>query len=355
MQDRWDVLVVGAGMAGLTAAAALAEAGQTVVVHEARDRVGGRARSVPAANGTIDLGATWYWPNEPLTRSLVARSGLTPFTQFRDGDALFEPTEKGAQRLNGDPLDGQAFRLADGTQQLALELVRPLPPGALRLNEPATAVTVTDDGVEIDTSSGRTRGTCALVAMPPALAVEQITFTPDLPRRLREAAEQTAVWMGGVIKAVAVFDDPFWRSSGLSGSAISYAGPFREFHDHSGPDGAPPAIFGFAPALHFGTSRTEEVAQAFQHQLVRLFGAQAGQVRSLHIADWNRETFTQPQHPATGAAPPFGTSDFQQPLHGKVHWASTEIATSYAGHIEGALHSGLRAADAIKAQLSTLF
>lgn len=57
--DRFDTIVVGAGVAGLTAAKLLVNAGQRVVVLEARDRVGGRVWT-DRQNGRItDLGASW--------------------------------------------------------------------------------------------------------------------------------------------------------------------------------------------------------------------------------------------------------------------------------------------------------
>lgn len=57
--DRVDTIVVGAGVAGLTAARLLSRNGRRVVVLEARDRVGGRVWSVREGGVTTDLGASW--------------------------------------------------------------------------------------------------------------------------------------------------------------------------------------------------------------------------------------------------------------------------------------------------------
>ena len=53
------LIVVGAGVAGLTVAGAATEVGAEVVVLEARDRIGGRTWTAPFGPGAIDLGAAW--------------------------------------------------------------------------------------------------------------------------------------------------------------------------------------------------------------------------------------------------------------------------------------------------------
>src|SRR6478672_2773426 len=63
-----DVCVVGAGYAGLTAALRLHQAGKSVVVLEARDRIGGRIWTTPLADGTpIDRGGGWLAPEFGVT------------------------------------------------------------------------------------------------------------------------------------------------------------------------------------------------------------------------------------------------------------------------------------------------
>lgn len=64
----YDVIVIGAGAAGLAAAAELAEAGRTVLIIEARDRLGGRAFTVDSRRGSampIDLGAEFVHGRSP--------------------------------------------------------------------------------------------------------------------------------------------------------------------------------------------------------------------------------------------------------------------------------------------------
>jgi len=81
-----DVVIVGAGLAGLTAARALERAGRSCLVLEARDRVGGRTLShrLPAGD-IIDLGAQWIGPGQDRIAALVAELGLHPFAQHCAG------------------------------------------------------------------------------------------------------------------------------------------------------------------------------------------------------------------------------------------------------------------------------
>ncbi|HET9391599.1 MAG TPA: NAD(P)/FAD-dependent oxidoreductase [Steroidobacteraceae bacterium] len=75
--NSWDVVIVGAGMAGLAAAGALRQSGCSVLILEARDRVGGRVwtRHEPDLTAPIELGAEFIHGRIPETLGLLQAAG----------------------------------------------------------------------------------------------------------------------------------------------------------------------------------------------------------------------------------------------------------------------------------------
>jgi len=96
-----DVVIVGAGLAGLCAARRLAELGASYVVLEARERVGGRTLSQSLAGGMIDLGGQWIGPTQHRLAKLAKEFGVASFPQYHSGTKLLSWGGK-LQRYNGD-------------------------------------------------------------------------------------------------------------------------------------------------------------------------------------------------------------------------------------------------------------
>jgi len=85
-----DVVVVGAGLAGLSAARAIAAAGRSVVVLEARDRVGGRTWNRPVTGGSyIDAGAEFVGPTQDRIKALAQAVGVETFPTYNSGNNVY--------------------------------------------------------------------------------------------------------------------------------------------------------------------------------------------------------------------------------------------------------------------------
>lgn len=91
MEKSSDVVVIGAGVAGLVAARDLIRAGSDVVVLEARDRVGGRLLNgqLPGG-GPIEVGGQWVGPGQDRVLALIDELGLRTYPTFVDGRTVAE-------------------------------------------------------------------------------------------------------------------------------------------------------------------------------------------------------------------------------------------------------------------------
>lgn len=331
-----DVVVIGAGISGLAVADQLIRSGQSVTVLEARARTGGRLLGSP-----LDLGASWFWPGEQRVLALTERLRIHTFEQYRAGDAVIDDLA-GVQRYEGNPIDVPAHRIVGGTAALAMALTEQLPPGTVQFEQPVHEIT---SDLTVTARDQVWQAGHVVLAIPPALAIHSISLPTQLPQELIDVAARTPVWMGDSVKVVILFDEPFWRGDGLAGAGMSRRGPLAEIHDMSGPGGEPAALFGFARAASMHAGIEDDIRE----QLIRMFGPQAAMPTQVLIQDWSREQWTTP--PSTGQPPNyamFGSPVYQQPaMAGRLHWSATETATTYAGHIEGALEAAERTVAAI--------
>jgi monoamine oxidase len=238
------IAVVGAGLAGLAAAGALARAGRDVIVLEARDRVGGRVHSRELDDGAVvEMGAEFILPGNTVVEETARRLGLglwakgmaygrreprgVPVSEddlraaaaaiareLRDpavaagpAAALLErldapepvreairarveiSTAAGAGEVGADELAGVAaisdtpsFGIAGGNEGLARALAAPLD---VRLRTPVTAISW-GAAAAVRTSEGTVEADAVVVAVPAPVAAT-IAFDPPLPAPLAGA------------------------------------------------------------------------------------------------------------------------------------------------------------------------
>lgn len=345
------VAIVGGGLAGLYSARLFQSAGVDFQLFEARNRLGGRILStneagVPSEDG-FDLGPSWFWPHvQPSIGDLVRELGLSTFAQNSDGDVVFERMSRETpQRYRGTQGEPQSMRLAGGTSALVRSLARHLPPQRLHLGSRVTSLILGDAYVALTISREDNSGSSAIAkhviaALPPRLLEANVSFSPQLESSLAQHWRETATWMAPHAKFFALFDRPFWREAGLSGTAQSMVGPLAEIHDATTASGAA-ALFGF---LGVGASQRTSLgeaalAQSCLAQLARLFGSAALSPRATILKDWAADPLTATAEDRNGGGHP-------QPYEGPwvtgawQNWlslAGSETSPSEAGYLAGAV------------------
>ncbi len=347
-----DVVVIGAGLAGLTAAATLVEAGAGVSVVEADAHLGGRIRSLrdPLSHRALaDLGPTWVWPKyQPVVARWLTKLGLETFAQFNEGNAVI--TGYGPAPLY-QPLPGQdgMVRIVGGPVSMIDELARRVGSANITTHTPVTGIfEAGSEHLAVHLDSGEIITTQRVIVSVPlrvALATLQL---PWLSESLRSAMRGTPTWMASQAKAVALFERPFWREAGLSGRVASRSGPLVEVHDHSAIDNQPAALFGFIGWTPEQRRRDPAgLRKAILAQLVECFGDKAAQPLELVIKDWaiNPRIVTDLDLAQAGAHPDVGPAVLRQPqLDGRLRFAVSEASNLSPGLIEGALAAGEMAA-----------
>jgi monoamine oxidase len=354
-----DTAIVGGGLCGLALAARLARAGRDFELFEARQRWGGRILSIDCklSGLAVDLGASWFWPDrQPLISALVGELGLESFAQHDEG-AILRLAEADAKPEPVDAADGVhggARRIVGGSQKIIDALVRQLPPERLHRDCQIVGLLDGDDHVVLTiVEGGSTRVVEArrvVVALPPRLAEERVTFEPPLDETMRQTMRDAPTWMAAQAKAVTTFAAPAWREAGQSGNAFvtHEQAVFDEIFDASDAQGEEAALGGFlALGPDLRASFRAGLPMLMQSQFEQVFGGPL-EGREQFYQDWAEDPATcsaldrargREEH-VLAANPVLRRSLWK----GKLYLGGSETGTRQAGYLEGALEAAQRIA-----------
>jgi len=395
-------VVVGAGFAGLAAALDLHDHGLSVVVLEARDRVGGRVLSVELENGDLaELGAEWIMPEDEVVQATIDRLGLTACDAGVDylrreprGRAAIPMVELDAfldaadahlassnatgssmgamldavpgddrarvvakARLQGtfaSDLDHVAWRAGWHAGRLVAEpaVYRRMARGNqsiadaaarllpdVRLGIRATSVIERRGRVEIGAGDDRMDADAVVVAVPVRLVTE-LAFDPPLPSEQRDAFDGLPMGVASKL-AIPLGGEP-------ERCAIQCADLPFWFWVADGDDGRPRRVVtSFAgselPQEMLATASGDP--RVWVGRIVEL----APELRpngSPVMKVWGRDAWSQGaysawNHPSIARRPQF------ERMHGAIAFAGEHTAGDHSGTMEGALRSGKRAASQV--------
>ncbi|HEU4353074.1 MAG TPA: NAD(P)/FAD-dependent oxidoreductase [Burkholderiales bacterium] len=393
-----DVIVIGAGAAGLAAAAALARAGRSVLTVEARDRIGGRCdtRRLSGIAAPVELGAEFIHGRPEATLSLLTEAGIPAVDTTRTQRVLFDgklravdvfaEARKPMRHAPSNDVSFRAFlarqRLSPLTRALATMMVQgfdaadPRDASALAIVEEwSTALTAShmrpqggylpllktlSVPVQLETEvrhvrwsrgwvevSGTFRGApwaasaaAAVITLPlGVLQAESVRFTPPLEKPFDKLAS------GPVIRVAMAFEDAFWE---LDHPGVAF------FHN---PKASFPTFWTplpmHAPLLTAwaGGPKAARLTGSPQQRLVEhamaavhsVLGKKRDPVAWL-VQDWQADPYARGGYSYVRVGGAGAREMLQRSLEGTLYFAGEATDLEGAGTVGGALQSGMRAA-----------
>lgn len=400
MNPARDVVVVGAGAAGLAAAEALTRSGRSVLVLEARSRIGGRVwtRRMPGLAVPVELGAEFVHGEAAVTHALLKKSGMTavpsgrkqryaaggrlrPVDSFRqaqlamrnssaleDADLSFEqflqqqrlpaltrtfarlmvqgfdaadPALASARAIaeewGGGQMDGAQPRLREGYGPLLDWLCMKMLRQGARLKMQAVVREVRWQRGRVTVSGEGFRFTARRAVITLPLGVLQSRAVRFSPDLKKQEAMRRLA-SGPVIKAALRFPSPFWEKR-APGVAFFHA-PRAAFPTFWTPL---PARAPLLIAWAGGPKATQPTLDAIRSSLKSIFG-RVEEPDQVLIQDWRADPFARGAYSYVRVNGEGAREALAAPLADTLFFAGEATSADDSGTVAGALQSGLRAA-----------
>lgn len=352
---KTDILIIGAGLTGLTIAYLLKEENINIKIVESRNRLGGRIFSkISNEFTTIDLGATWIQKNHTRLLKLLKRLDVNIFKQKIGNTAIYQaeanlPIQQVKLPINENP----SFRIIGGSSTLINSLAKNLNKDQILLNEKVYKINFLKNKVQLHTNKNVLESNIVISTIPPYLFANTIQLSSNLPMSIIEVMNKTHTWMGESIKVGLVYKKPFWLNNNFTGTVFSNVGPIFEFYDHSNFQDSKFAIKGFVKNELASVSKKERFDMIL-NQLRRIYGKQIDNYLSYEEMVWKNEIDTSfPYYKYISPHQNNGNPAFQnQFFNHKLIIAGSETAINFGGYMEGAIISAEFVSNQIINQIS---
>jgi monoamine oxidase len=340
-----NVIIIGAGLSGLTTAHNLKKKNISFKIIEAQNESGGRVKTINGRLDTpMDLGATWFNDAHTHLITLLNDLEIEAFHQHSEGKTIFQTKSFEPPQIFYVPGSEQSsYRIKGGTFAIIEKLQNSIGKENILLNTSITKMIDAGDFVTLVDGKGKHYEARQIIStIPPQLLIDKIAFVPLLPTEISDVMQNVQTWMSGSIKFSLEYDEPFWLQNQFSGTIFSQSGIAVEVYDHANFEQSKFSLIGFlnGSAVNYDATQREQLVVA---QIETLFGSIVKKHISYHDKVWDNEFIATGKTTNLFPHKNNGHPVLQKPLlGGKLFLAGTETSKTNAGYLDGAVVSANR-------------